>query len=454
LICIKMSDQDPGGSPKQANLRRLPMPACSACGLDSPPGKKFCGACGAALQADVSKDAAPPAITGTLACTNCGRAAPATAKFCRYCGTAIAGKQHETTVTSAPAPQPHTLSDPTTILSATASPSATNSRTIWLAALASVAVLIALGSWWFVRGRNASEPPRQATVQPPAPVVPQNQANAGVEPAEVAAAEQDNARLVEQQRLVEIERAEALAQQRVEDARREADRIKREAQLEAEERQRALAQEAELRQLEVQREQERLRAEREARARAEAEQRKAEEQLRQDQAAEAGALLSSLPARTELDVRLSTTLNSGRAKVEDRFEATTTEHVVVNGRTVIPAGSMMRGVVASLQPATRTNRTARMTLNFDQLIVAGNAYPIRGTVTRLLEGPGLKGETRRIATGSAVGAIIGGILGGAKGAIAGLGIGAGGTIAATEGKEIDLSEGSILRVRIDSVQSR
>jgi hypothetical protein len=49
-----------------------------------------------------------------------------------------------------------------------------------------------------------------------------------------------------------------------------------------------------------------------------------------------------------------------------------------------------------------------------------------------------------------VGAIIGGILGGFKGALAGLVIGGGGTIAATEGKEVELPQGAVLRVRIDS----
>ena len=48
------------------------------------------------------------------------------------------------------------------------------------------------------------------------------------------------------------------------------------------------------------------------------------------------------------------------------------------------------------------------------------------------------------------GAILGGILGGAKGAILGTIIGGGGTIAATEGKEVELPQGSVLRVRIDS----
>jgi hypothetical protein len=37
-----------------------------------------------------------------------------------------------------------------------------------------------------------------------------------------------------------------------------------------------------------------------------------------------------------------------------------------------------------------------------------------------------------------------------SGAVAGILIGAGGTIAATEGREVDLPQGSVLRVRLDS----
>jgi hypothetical protein len=46
--------------------------------------------------------------------------------------------------------------------------------------------------------------------------------------------------------------------------------------------------------------------------------------------------------------------------------------------------------------------------------------------------------------------IIGGILGGVKGALAGILIGGGGTIAATEGKDVELPAGTVLRVRLDS----
>ena len=110
----------------------------------------------------------------------------------------------------------------------------------------------------------------------------------------------------------------------------------------------------------------------------------------------------------------------------------------------------MRGVITAVEPATRTNRTARLTVSFDQVTVNGQPYPIRGTVTQAIEGEGIKGETARIGTGAGVGAIIGGILGGVKGALAGILIGGGGTIAATEGKEVQIPQGSVLRVRLDS----
>ena len=149
-------------------------------------------------------------------------------------------------------------------------------------------------------------------------------------------------------------------------------------------------------------------------------------------------------------MRLQNSLNSGTAQVEDRFEATTLVDLTVNGRVVIPAGSLMRGVVTAVEPGTRTNRTAKMTVSFDQVTVNGRAYPMRGTVTEAIEGSGIKGEATRAGAGAGVGAIIGGILGGVKGAVLGAVIGGGGTIAATEGKEVELPQGTVLRVRVDA----
>lgn len=159
---------------------------------------------------------------------------------------------------------------------------------------------------------------------------------------------------------------------------------------------------------------------------------------------------NELPAGTEFDVRLINSLNSGTAMVEDRFEASTLVDVSVGGRVLIPAGAIVRGIVTAVEPGTRTNRTAKMTVSFDRVTVGTRAYPIRATVSEAIKGGGVRGEAGRVGAGAGVGAILGGIFGGAKGALAGVLIGGGGTIAATEGKEVELAQGTELRVRMDS----
>jgi len=157
-----------------------------------------------------------------------------------------------------------------------------------------------------------------------------------------------------------------------------------------------------------------------------------------------------VPVGTELDVRLQQSLSSATAAVEDRFEATTLVDLKDGDRTMIPAGSVMRGVVSSVTKTSRLERKGSLTLAFDQVRINGREYPIRATVTQAIESEGIKGEAGKIGAGAGVGMIIGGILGGVKGALAGILIGGGGTIAATEGKDVELAAGTVLRVRLDS----
>lgn len=157
---------------------------------------------------------------------------------------------------------------------------------------------------------------------------------------------------------------------------------------------------------------------------------------------------TEIPVGTEFDVRLQSRLNSGTARVEDRFDATTIVPYERNGRLLVPSGSVMRGVVNSVTPASRgVNRRGELTLIFDRFTIDGRTYSIRATVTRALEA---EADTGRVAAGAGVGAIIGGILGGMRGALAGILIGGGGTVAATEGNEVDLAPGTVLRVRLDA----
>ena len=158
---------------------------------------------------------------------------------------------------------------------------------------------------------------------------------------------------------------------------------------------------------------------------------------------------TSIPEGQELDVRLDTELTSDTAQVEDRFQATTVADLYEGNEVLIPSGSILRGVVSSVNRASRTDRKGSLTVVFDQIAVRGRTYPMRGTVTKALESEGIRGEAGRIGAGAGVGAIIGGIIGGVKGALLGVLIGGGGTMVATEGKDVTLPAGTILRVRLD-----
>ena len=158
---------------------------------------------------------------------------------------------------------------------------------------------------------------------------------------------------------------------------------------------------------------------------------------------------NEIPAGTELDVRLERELSSATAQVEDRFTATTVVDLYQGNDVLIPAGSTLRGVVSSVNKATRTDRKGSLTVAFDQATVNGRSYPMHGTVQQAIESEGIKGEAAKIGAGAGVGAILGGIIGGGKGALLGILIGGGGTIAATEGKDVTLPAGTVLRVRLD-----
>jgi hypothetical protein len=157
-----------------------------------------------------------------------------------------------------------------------------------------------------------------------------------------------------------------------------------------------------------------------------------------------------IPSGTEVDVRLTTPLTSDTAQPEDRVEATTLVDLYNGNQLIVPANSTMTGWVTSVDRASRTDRKGSLTLEFNRIIVNGRTYDAKAYVTQALESGGLKDEAGRIGAGSAVGAIIGGILGGVKGAVAGILIGGGGVIAATEGKDVHLPEGTVLRVRFEN----
>jgi len=157
-----------------------------------------------------------------------------------------------------------------------------------------------------------------------------------------------------------------------------------------------------------------------------------------------------VPVGKELDVRLQSSLSSGTAKNEQRFEATTVADAMQGGKVLIPAGSVVRGVVSDVTPAGRVDRTGSMKLNFDRITINSQPHQIRAMATQVFQSGGLRDDKATAGTGASIGGVIGGLAGGVSGALLGAAIGAGGAVASTEGKNIDLPAGTVIRIRFDS----
>jgi hypothetical protein len=157
-----------------------------------------------------------------------------------------------------------------------------------------------------------------------------------------------------------------------------------------------------------------------------------------------------IPVAQELDVRLQSPLSSETSTVEQRFEATTVVDLMQSGRVLVPAGSIVRGVVSGVERPGRIERTGKLTLSFDQFVVRGREIPMRAQATQVFQSGGVREEAGTIGAGAGIGGIVGGILGGVQGAVLGAVIGAGGAVIATEGKDVHLPAGSIIRLRFDT----
>jgi hypothetical protein len=158
----------------------------------------------------------------------------------------------------------------------------------------------------------------------------------------------------------------------------------------------------------------------------------------------------TIPAGTRVLASLDTPLNTDTNHAGDAFVATTTEPIVINGNTVAPSGTKIRGSLRDVQASGRVKGRARMTLAYQEIVdSAGNAHPISALPLTLQAASETHGDVEKIAAGGVLGAVIGGIAGGGKGAAIGAGAGAGaGTVLmlVTQGDDVELNPGQKLYV--------
>jgi len=157
----------------------------------------------------------------------------------------------------------------------------------------------------------------------------------------------------------------------------------------------------------------------------------------------------TLDEGTEFFVRLEAPLSSATARPEDRFEASVPQPVRAGRSTAIPAGTRIRGIVTDVEPAHRPSKGGRLELAFDAIYLGRARLDIRARVISIDEdqdGPGTAGKA---GIGAVLGGVLGGIFGGKKGAIVGTILGGSGAVVGTKGDEVNLPEGTLIRVRLD-----
>jgi len=110
-----------------------------------------------------------------------------------------------------------------------------------------------------------------------------------------------------------------------------------------------------------------------------------------------------IPVGQELDVRLQNALSSDTAKVEQRFDATTAVDLMQGNQVLVPAGSVVHGVVSAVHPAGRIERAGSLTLSFDGMRVNGREVDMRGSATQVFQSRGIRDEAGTAGVGAGVG---------------------------------------------------
>jgi hypothetical protein len=149
----------------------------------------------------------------------------------------------------------------------------------------------------------------------------------------------------------------------------------------------------------------------------------------------------SVPEGTPLKVKLQTTISTFSSKVGDPFQGKITDPVVIGGKTLIPAGSMVEGRVTKLSEPRRIKGKPTIGIFPEHIVLPdGQRFMLNAVLVDTdISGADVNeegqfkgsGHDRRdqieVAGGTGAGMLIGGLIGGGPGLLIGGAVGASAT---------------------------
>ena len=145
----------------------------------------------------------------------------------------------------------------------------------------------------------------------------------------------------------------------------------------------------------------------------------------------------TVPEQTAIHVTLDQGISSNQNRPGDHFEATISEPVVLNDKTVIPQGTPVEGLVVDARPSGHLMGRAHLQLALESMQLNGKTYDLRTSRSYRKGGDHKKRNWAWIGGGAGGGALIGAAAAGGKGALIGgpIGAGAGTAVAYFTGKK-------------------
>jgi len=164
-----------------------------------------------------------------------------------------------------------------------------------------------------------------------------------------------------------------------------------------------------------------------------------------------------LAAGTEFEVSIRDTLTTRTAKVGQQVTATVRSDVKdLSGRTIIPAGATVYGVVTLAKEGENPGDTGQIAVDFSAVDIGGVRHAVQGSMVQadfVVKGRGVTGgEAAKVGAGAAIGAAAGQLLGKNTkstviGAVVGAAAGAG-VAAATRDQDVVIPAGARVVVRL------